>query len=609
MGLERMAAILQGKTSNYDTDLMRTLIMAVATLAGVDPDGPQAASHRIIADHLRACAFLMADGVDPSNEGRGYVLRRIMRRAMRHAQLLGAAEPLMWRLVPVLVREMGQAYPELVQGEQRIAEILQREEARFRVTLARGLTILEDETRGLSSGARLPGEVAFKLYDTYGFPLDLTQDALRGRGMSVDDAGFSAAMERQRADARKAWTGSGEAATETVWFGLRDRLGPTEFLGYATERAEGIVTGLVAGGTEAERIGPGESGFAIVNQTPFYAESGGQGGDTGTMSAPGLRVLVTDTLKKLGDVFVHAVTVAEGTLSLGTALDLVVDGPRRTAIRANHSATHILHEALRQVLGPHVAQKGSSVDPERLRFDFSHQKPISEAELAEVEDIANAVVLQNEPVVTRLMGIEEARGSGARALFGEKYGEEVRVVSMGRALGDAAVAYSIGIVRRHARPAHGRHRAHQRHGRELGLLGRPAHRGTDGHRRAAAPQCRGDAVARARSAAEGEPGQCGRAAAGTDRGSAQTGARGGRRPQASRDGRRRCGGHRRGGPHDRRRRLLRANGERHRAQGPQGPRRRGEGDGRFGRRRHRRRRAGRQGGAGGRGDARSRGPL
>jgi alanyl-tRNA synthetase len=447
MGLERMAAILQGKVSNYDTDLMRAIIMAVAQLTGVDPDGPQQASHRIIADHLRACAFLIADGVDPSNEGRGYVLRRIMRRAMRHAQLLGAAEPLMWRLVPVLVREMGQAYPELVQGEARIAEILQLEEARFRVTLARGLAMLEDETSGLQQGAVLPGEVAFRLYDTFGFPLDLTQEALRGRGMKVDEEGFGAAMERQRAEARKAWAGSGEATTETVWFGLRDKVGATDFLGYSTEHSEGVVTALVAGGAPVEKLGAGESGFVILNQTPFYAESGGQVGDTGTITAPGLRAEVTDTTKKLGDLFVHAVTVREGALTVGMAVDLLVDHSRRTAIRANHSATHLLHEALRQVLGPHVAQKGSSVDPDRLRFDFSHQKPITEAELAEVENIANAVVLQNEPVVTRLMGIDEARASGARALFGEKYGDEVRVVSMGRPLPgqDGVPAYSIEL--------------------------------------------------------------------------------------------------------------------------------------------------------------------
>ena len=443
MGLERIAAILQGVTSNYATDLMRTLIEAVAGLTGVDPDGPQAASHRIIADHLRACAFLIADGVDPSNEGRGYVLRRIMRRAMRHAQMLGSVDPLMWRLVPALVREMGQAYPELVQGEGRIAEILQLEETRFRVTLARGLSILDEET-GRLTGTTLSGEVAFKLYDTYGFPLDLTQDALRGRGLSVDEAGFSAAMERQRADARRAWAGSGEAATETVWFGLRERLGATEFLGYSTERSEGVVTALVADGGEVPSLAAGSSGFVLLNQTPFYAESGGQVGDTGTMTAPGVRLAVTDTGKKLGDLFVHAVTVEEGTLTVGLALDLLVDHARRAAIRANHSATHLLHEALRQVLGPHVAQKGSLVEPDRLRFDFSHQKPITDVELAAVEDIANAVVLQNEPVVTRLMGLDEARGSGARALFGEKYGDEVRVVSMGRAL-EGSQSYSVEL--------------------------------------------------------------------------------------------------------------------------------------------------------------------
>ena len=448
MGLERIAAILQGVKSNYDTDLMRTLILAVAQATGVDPDGPQQASHRIIADHLRASAFLIADGVDPSNEGRGYVLRRIMRRAMRHVQLIGAKDPLMGRLVPVLVREMGQAYPELVQGEARIAEILLLEEVRFRTTLARGLTILDEETRSLGEGAILPGDVAFRLYDTFGFPLDLTQEALRGRGMTVDDAGFSVAMERQRAEARRAWSGSGEAATEAVWFGLRERAGATEFLGYSTERTEGIVTGLVADGREVERLAAGQTGLVVLNQTPFYGESGGQVGDTGTMTAPGVRVAVTDTQKKLGDLVVHGITVEEGTLTMGLALDLVVDAARRRAIRANHSATHLLHEALRQVLGPHIAQKGSLVDPDRLRFDFSHQKPIADEDLAVVEDIANRVVLQNEPVTTRLMALDDARASGARALFGEKYGDEVRVVAMGRPVADATVGtrpYSIEL--------------------------------------------------------------------------------------------------------------------------------------------------------------------
>ena len=432
MGLERMAAILQGVTSNYDTDLMRTLILAVASLTGVDPDGPQAASHRIIADHLRAAAFLVADGVDPSNEGRGYVLRRIMRRAMRHVQLLGAAEPLMWKLVPSLVGLMGQAYPELVEAQSRIAEILRSEETRFRATLARGLAILDDETRSLPAGARLPGEVAFKLYDTYGFPLDLTQEALRGRNMTVDEDGFAQAMAQQRADARRAWAGSGEAATDAVWFGIRDRIGATEFLGYSTERAESTVTALLRDGVEVDRLAAGERGQVLLNQTPFYGESGGQVGDTGRLRAPGLRLRVTNTTKKLGDLFVHDVAVEEGTVATGMALEAEVDHARRSAIRANHSATHLLHEALRKVLGPHVAQKGSLVDAERLRFDFSHQKPITDAELATVEDVANGVVLQNDPVATRIMAIDEARASGARALFGEKYGDEVRVVSMGR---------------------------------------------------------------------------------------------------------------------------------------------------------------------------------
>ena len=446
MGLERISAILQGVTSNYDTDLMRTIILAVAQATGVDPDGPQAASHRIIADHLRASAFLVADGVDPSNEGRGYVLRRIMRRAMRHTQMLGAAEPLMWRLVPVLVQLMGQAYPELVDAQSRIADVLKSEETRFRTTLARGLAILDDETRGLTTGARLGGDVAFKLYDTYGFPLDLTQEALRGRSMTVDEAGFAAAMAHQRAEARKAWAGSGEAATDAVWFGLRDRVGPTEFLGYAVEETESIVTALLESGHETDRLAAGQSGQILLNQTPFYAESGGQVGDSGILRASGVLAKVTDTSKKLGDLFVHDVDVIEGAITPGMPLATEVDHRRRAAIRANHSATHLLHEALRQVLGPHVAQKGSLVDPDRLRFDFSHQKPIGPEDLAEVEEIANRIVLQNDPVLTRIMGIEDARASGARALFGEKYGDEVRVVSMGRAeTGPASAPYSIEL--------------------------------------------------------------------------------------------------------------------------------------------------------------------
>ena len=431
MGLERMAAILQGVHSNYDIDLMRALIRASAEATNVDADGPQKVSHRIIADHLRASAFLVADGVLPSNEGRGYVLRRIMRRAMRHAQLLGARDPLMWRLVPALLREMGQAYPELLRAESLISETLRLEETRFRITLARGLSILDEESAGLTSGQNLNGETAFKLYDTYGFPLDLTQEALRARGVGVDTAAFSAAMERQRTEARKAWAGSGEAATETVWFGIRDRIGATEFLGYETERAEGVIAAIVSGGKEVDKLEAGQTGLVILNQTPFYGESGGQAGDTGAMSTTGIQARVTGTQKKLGDLFVHEVTVELGALRAGLAVELDVDHARRSAIRANHSATHLLHEALRQVLGDHVAQKGSLVAADRLRFDFAHPKPISDAELAQVEDIANRIVLQNEPVVTRLMAVDEAIGSGARALFGEKYGDEVRVVTMG----------------------------------------------------------------------------------------------------------------------------------------------------------------------------------
>lgn len=429
MGLERMAAVLQGVHSNYDTDLFRTLIDAVVSATGTPYNGH--ASHRVIADHLRASSFLVADGVLPSNEGRGYVLRRIMRRAMRHAQLLGARDPVMYRLVPALVREMGQAYPELVRAEPLITETLKLEESRFRKTLERGLSILDEETRALSAGQSLSGETAFTLYDTYGFPLDLTQDALKARGISVDTEAFNAAMERQREKARAAWSGSGDAATEAVWFGLRERVGATEFLGYDAETAEGVVLALVKDGKEVQELRAGESGLAVLNQTPFYAESGGQVGDTGMMTGLGGRAYVTNTEKKLGDLFVHHVTVEAGTLTVGQPTELLVDHERRSTIRANHSATHLLHEALRQVLGEHVAQKGSLVAPDRLRFDFSHPKPIDDDELQMVEDLANQVLLQNEPVVTKLMAVDEAIESGARALFGEKYGDEVRVVSMG----------------------------------------------------------------------------------------------------------------------------------------------------------------------------------
>ena len=445
MGLERIAALLQGVTSNYETDLFRALTGAVANLTNVSSGGPQAASHRVIADHLRACSFLIADGVTPSNEGRGYVLRRIMRRAMRHAQLLGAADPLMWRLVPTLVAQMGSAYPELQRAEALIGDTLLTEETRFRVTLARGLAILDEETAGFSAGARLSGETAFKLYDTFGFPLDLTEDALRPRGIGVDKEAFESAMERQRAEARKAWAGSGETATEAVWYALKERVGATEFLGYDSEKSVGVVTALIRDGAQTDWLRTGERGAVIVNQTPFYGESGGQVGDIGELRAKGARFRVEATQKKLGDIIVHEGVVEEGEIALGQTLELAVDHARRLATRANHSATHILHEALRQVVGDHVQQKGSLVTPDRLRFDFTHPKPMTDEELAEVERLGNEIVQGNAPVETRLMAQEEAIATGARALFGEKYGDEVRVVSMGRAATPGARAFSVEL--------------------------------------------------------------------------------------------------------------------------------------------------------------------
>ncbi|MET0968084.1 MAG: alanine--tRNA ligase, partial [Tardiphaga sp.] len=448
MGLERIAAVLQGKHDNYDIDLFVALIRAIADLTGADPHGPMKASLRVIADHLRASSFLIADGVLPSNEGRGYVLRRIMRRAMRHGQLLGARDPLMWKLVPVLVREMGEAYPELQRARALIEETLRLEETRFRKTLDRGLIILDDKSASLKTGDMFDGETAFTLYDTYGFPLDLTQDALRNRGISVDIASFTDAMDKQKQKARASRFSSGETATEAVWFGLHERLGATEFLGYATETAEGAVTALVKDGKEVDSLNAGDSGAIVLNQTPFYAESGGQLGDTGVLTGEGVTFRVTDTQKRAGDLFVHLGTVESGTLKLGTALALDVDHTRRSGIRANHSATHLLHEALRQVLGDHIAQKGSMVAPDRLRFDFVHQKPITADELRRVEDIANNVVLENDEVTTRLMAVDDAREAGARALFGEKYGDEVRVVSMGkmpRKAGSNALGWSVEL--------------------------------------------------------------------------------------------------------------------------------------------------------------------
>ncbi len=431
MGLERLTTVLQGVHNNYDIDLFRRLIDTSVELSKAPAAGEALASHRVIADHLRASSFLIADGVLPANDGRGYVLRRIMRRAMRHAHLLGTPEPLMWQLVPALLQEMGDAYPELERARALVTETLKLEETRFRQTLERGIKLLDEETADLAEGGALSGDVAFKLYDTYGFPVDLTQDALRARGIGVDMAGFDAAMERQRAEARKAWSGSGDAATEALWFTLQDDVGATDFLGYAGERAEAVVTALVKDGERVEAVEAGDVVDIIVNQTPFYGESGGQVGDTGVIRAGTTTdIAVTDTQKKLGTVFAHKATVRAGRLAVGDEVDMVVDAERRTAIRANHSATHLLHEALRRRLGEHVTQKGSLVSPDRLRFDISHPKALSAEEMAAVEAEVNAKIRQNGEVTTRLMTPDEAIEAGALALFGEKYGDEVRVLTM-----------------------------------------------------------------------------------------------------------------------------------------------------------------------------------
>jgi alanyl-tRNA synthetase len=430
MGLERIGALLQGKHDNYDTDLMRSLIEASAHASGVEPDGPKNVHHRVIADHLRSVSFLIADGVMPSNEGRGYVLRRIMRRAMRHAHLLGTQDPMMFRLVPTLVQQMGQAYPELGRAQALITETLKLEEERFRTTLERGLRLLDDELAKLPEGAALPGEAAFRLYDTYGFPLDLTQDALRGDSRSVDVAGFEKAMAEQKAKARAAWSGSGEQADAAIWFDIAEEHGATEFLGYDTETAEGVIHALVKGGARANAGHAGDSLAIVVNQSPFYAESGGQVGDTGVIRTETGEARVTDT-KKVAGVFLHMAEVTKGEIAPGQAAQLVVDHDRRTTIRANHSATHLLHEALRRALGDHVAQRGSLNAPDRLRFDFSHTKAMTADELRTVEREVNDFIRQNAPVETRIMTPDAARELGAQALFGEKYGDEVRVVSMG----------------------------------------------------------------------------------------------------------------------------------------------------------------------------------
>jgi alanyl-tRNA synthetase len=447
MGLERIAAVMQGVHDNYDTDTFRALIDASQNVTRVDATGAHRASHRVIADHLRSTGFLLADGVLPSNEGRGYVLRRIMRRAMRHAHLLGASEPVMHRLVPTLVDEMGHAYPELVRAQALIEEVLEREEHQFRRTLANGLRLLDEAAAGLGSGASLPGDVAFRLYDTYGFPYDLTEDALRERGIGVDRAGFDAAMAGQKAAARAAWKGSGEASSEEVWFDIADRAGASEFTGYTVSAGDGQVVALVSGGREVAAATVGEEVIVLTNQTPFYGESGGQTGDTGTITGDnGLRLAVAATSKPLGRLHAHHARVEAGTISLGDTVHLALDEARREAIRANHSATHLLHAALRRRLGDHVTQKGSLVAADRLRFDFSHPKPLSEEDIAAIEAEVNAEIRANLPVSTRLMTPDDAVAAGAMALFGEKYGDEVRVLAMGRAQpGAGGLPYSVEL--------------------------------------------------------------------------------------------------------------------------------------------------------------------
>lgn len=444
MGLERFAAVMQGKRDVYDTDVLRSLVEATANALSTDPDGALRASHRVVADHLRSTAFLIADGVMPSKDGRGYVLRRIMRRAMRHLQRLGATEPVFYRLLPALIRQMGSAYPELVQHQALIAETMKGEEERFTALLERGMSLLEDETTRVAEGGALPGDVAFKLYDTFGFPLDLTQDALREQGRTVDVTGFEAAMAEQRARARAAWVGSGDAAAETIWFDARERFGASEFLGYNSEKADAEIVLIAKAGVESESATAGDEIAILLNQTPFYGESGGQVGDHGVLIGENLRIEITDTQKRNGDLLVHYGRVLEGTVCPGTSVTAEIDHTRRQAVRGHHSATHLLHEALRRQLGDHVAQKGSLNAPERLRFDVSQPRPITAEELALVEREVNARIRENSAVETRIMTPETAVAEGAMALFGEKYGDEVRVVSMG--LGDdTRGAYSIEL--------------------------------------------------------------------------------------------------------------------------------------------------------------------
>ncbi|NNE42143.1 MAG: alanine--tRNA ligase [Marinicaulis sp.] len=446
MGLERIAAVLQGVHDNYDIDLFKTLINASVELTGRKAEGEDAPAHRVIADHLRATGFLIADGVAPSNEGRGYVLRRIMRRAMRYAHGLGAREPLLALLAPVLVREMGGAFPELSRAEALITETLRAEEEKFKSLLDRGLRLLDDEVGGLSEGEALPGEAAFKLYDTYGFPLDLTQDALRRQGRDVDTAGFDAAMDAQRAAARAAWAGSGDEADESVWFDLRSEHGASEFLGYIHDDAEAVVQAIVKDGAPVAEANAGDEVQLVFNQTPFYAEAGGQIGDAGRIATDsGAEIVISDVKKRAGVLFVHIGKIEKGAIGAGDAAHLMIDVERRSRIRSNHSVTHIMHAALREVLGKHVTQKGSLVAPDRMRFDFSHPKTLTDDETAEIERRVNAVIRQNTHVETRIMPYDDAVEAGAIALFGEKYDEDVRVLTMGEALDGSGKPYSVEL--------------------------------------------------------------------------------------------------------------------------------------------------------------------
>ena len=432
MGLERIAAVMQGVTDNYDTDTFKALIAESGELTRNDPAGDMKASHRVIADHLRASGFLVADGVLPANEGRGYVLRRIMRRAMRHAHLLGAKEPLMHRMVGSLVAEMGSAFPELVRARQAIEATLLQEETRFRQTLQNGLRLLDEATATMAKGDTLPGQTAFKLYDTFGFPYDLTEDALRAQGLGVDRAGFDSAMAEQKAAARAAWKGSGQQASGEIWFDIADELGSTEFTGYVADEGEGQVVALVKDGVRVNQVGAGDTVIVLTNQTPFYGESGGQMGDAGTLSGDaGFRAIVEDTTKPLGRLHAHQARVETGSIAIGQSVHLAIDAARRNAIRANHSATHLAHAALRNQLGGHVTQKGSLVAADRFRFDFSHGAALSSDDIAAVEAAVNAQIRGNAEVSTRLMTPDDAIAAGAIALFGEKYGDEVRVLAMG----------------------------------------------------------------------------------------------------------------------------------------------------------------------------------